>query len=147
LPAVAVGCAAALAPALSAPAPSATARDRPRDRVQRPAGASRRFTRLPRDREPRSHIGIGIENQVDDLQRGKPIDERMMDLAHHPHPAVLESRDQGDLPQRPRPIQRNGQDLRAQRLESRIAHPLVRIRERDDVDCEIEVGVIDPARL
>ena len=121
--------------------------ERPRDRVQRPADASGAPPWLPGDRGLRCHVGLGVEDQVDDLQRGEPVDERVVDLAHHPDPPVLEPGHQEDLPQRPRPVQRSGEDRRAERLEARVADPVVRRCERHDVGREIELGVIDPARL
>src|SRR4051794_10130317 len=71
----------------------------------------------------------------------------MMDLAHHPHAAVLKLRHERDLPQRPRAIQRSRQDRRAQRLKAGGADRIIRRRERHDVHGEIKVAVIDPTRL
>jgi hypothetical protein len=73
----------------------------PRDGVQPPADASGAPLGLPGDRGLGRRTGLGVKDQADDLQRGEPVDERVMDLAHHPHPPVLESGHQKDLPQRP----------------------------------------------
>ena len=124
-----------------------TVGQRPRHRVQRPTDATRTPPWLPGDRRLRRHVRLGIENQADDLQRGKPIDQRVMDLADHPHPPILEPGDQEDLPQRPRPVQRSRKDGRAKRLKARVADRIVRRRERHDVGAKIKPDVIDPPRL
>jgi hypothetical protein len=46
-----------------------------------------------------------------------------------------------------RAVQRSGEDRRTERLKARMADPVVWLGERHDVGPEIELGVIDPARL
>jgi hypothetical protein len=121
--------------------------DRLLHRVQRPAQRPWAPPRLPAHRGLRDHVGLGIEDEAHDLQRGEPVHERVMDLADHPDAPVLEVRDEEDLPQRPRAVQRGRQDRRAQRLEARVAHLVVGLGQRHDVGGEVEVGVVDPARL
>jgi hypothetical protein len=135
---------AALAPARSAPTPSANVRVTASSAQPHAPGAP---PWLPRDRGLCRHVALGIEDQTDDLQCREPVDERMVNLAHHPDPPVLELRHQEDLPQRPRPVQRSREDRRAQRLKAGVADPVVRLRERHDVGPEIKLDVIDPARL
>ena len=114
-----------------APTPSSTA---PAGRRRAPSRAGRRARAgAKRTGGWDSDVGLGVDEQAHDLQRRDPVDQRVVDLAEHADAAVRQPRDEEDLPQRPRAIQRRRQHRRAQRLERRLADGVVGAGERDEV--------------
>jgi len=73
------------------------------------------------ERRARAHIGVTslspsirrrVEEQLSDVDPSDAIDQAVVDLAHH-RPAVIgQALEQGHLPQRPRPVQAMGVEVR-----------------------------------
>jgi hypothetical protein len=92
-------------------------------------------------------VGVGIDDQARDPQRRYPAAQRVTDLAHHPHAAVRQARDEADLPQRTRAVEWCGEHRRAQRVEALGADLIVPVGELHDVRVEIEVAASDEVAL
>jgi hypothetical protein len=87
-----------------------------------------------------------VEQDRQDLVAGDSVHRRVMDLGQQGVAAALQSADQVDLPQRPSPIQRAGDDPR------HLVGELVIVARRGesdltDVEVQVEVRILDPVRM
>ena len=100
--------------------------------------------------EPRPVLGgfVGlVDDQADDLKRRDSIHERVMHLAQHGHPAVLEPRHQVDLPRRARVVKRARQQRVPHACQPVVADRLVDLRQGAYVAGDVESVVAHPAGL
>ena len=91
-------------------------------------------------------IRIGVQQDREDLGAGHSVDGGVVQLGEGRHPAILETLDQIQLPERAGTIQRSCVDPRHQlRQLSAIARRWH--GDVTDVEIEIELGVLDPVRV
>jgi hypothetical protein len=88
-------------------------------------------------------LGGQVQEQSQDLGAGEPVDQRVVDLREHRRVARLETVDQVQLPQRPRPIERAREDPR-HLLGKLLVVPRRDQRELADVEVQVEVLVVEP---
>ena len=112
----------------------------------------RQQRRAPRTRAPRTpgrrrigdRIGLGVEQQRRDLDRGDAVDERVVHLADERPAAARQAVDDAHPPQRSRGIQRRREQHA--RRGTQLALPAGRReRERADVVRDVERRVVLPA--
>ncbi len=91
-------------------------------------------------------VGVLGEHALDQPHRRDAVDERVVHLAVHRDPAVAQSLDQVDLPQRP--LEREPRAVQPAAQLEQLAHP-ARLRQGavPDVVLEVEVLVLGPAPL
>ena len=103
-----------------------------------------RAPRTPGRRRIRDRIGLGVEQQRRDLDRGDAVDERVVHLADERPAAARQAVDDAHPPQRSRGIQRR-REQHARRC-AQLALPAGRgERERADVVRDVERRVVLPA--
>ena len=88
-------------------------------------------------------LGALVQQHGQDLVPRDAVDDGMVDLRQQRDAAVRQAVDDVELPQRPRPVGRAGEDAR-DCLGDLAVVPRGRERGLPDVEVQVEVGVLDP---
>ncbi len=119
----------------------------PRASISRRPGGSAAGRRAPCVPRPgRVARAARVDEHVHDLHPGDPVGQGVVELVEQSDPALLEAVDQMELPQRPRAVERRGDDAgdvvgHGARVAGGLDAAL------PDVEGDVEVGVLDPVGM